>query len=194
MGDWNQQLVAPDLPRNDADFVAKKVHEWLLDSQIIAEPKTNCVLGSEDGLGYPPGQKVGAMLEAPTEQEVESMRAQLTNGFEICSEAKIYHLYQGFPEHFTYRCSNCDSILTDEFFGDCVAKLDDWIEDEQLGNVDCPDCGLSSLVSDWITDPPCLMFSNFGVTIWKWRTVSDEFIREMSKMTGSKIYLLESKV
>lgn len=62
MGDYFQNIVAPEVPCGQAEAEAHRMLTWLIADGIVSADKKDCVLGAE--FGYPPGPNYVTATEA----------------------------------------------------------------------------------------------------------------------------------
>src|SRR3954452_12047330 len=100
MGDWFQNLVAPDITAADAKAVGDRMLQWLVAEEIVCAATKDCVLGAD--AGHPPGPQYA---KATGKTDPHLLRLW-TNGLAVVSKRTVFHSGQG---GFELICSACKS-------------------------------------------------------------------------------------
>jgi hypothetical protein len=175
MGDWFQNLVAPDIAAAEAQAVGGRMLAWLVAEEIVSAETRDCVLG--DDAGHPPGLKY-AKATGETDPHLLSL---WTNGLAAITKRTVFHSGQG---GFQLVCSACQSMFEPpDRWGDAV---DEWFKQTGRGTLACPVCGVFQSIEQWQHDPPWA-FGELGFTFWNWPQITQAFVDAFEKRLGSRI-------
>jgi hypothetical protein len=181
MGDWFQNLVAPDIAATEATATSERMLAWLVAEQVVLAETTDCVLGDA---GYPPGPQC-VKATGKTDPHFLHLR---TNGLAVVSNRTVFHSGQG---RFELVCSACNSRLKPpDRWGDAVQE---WFEQSGSGDLACASCGVSQSVDHWRHDPPWA-FGELGFEFWNWPKLTETFRREFEERLGSRIVYVYGKL
>ena len=183
MGDWFQSIVAKESQVEHPEFLASKIHKWLVQEMVIEARSTSCVL-SETGLGYPPGQNYEKIVDKS--QYAHNPQEELVNGLEIITSRNVFFSGQGEIE---IRCPKCRMRCSDNW-GEAI---NNWFENIGKGLIVCHHCGNSQTIIEWDFVPPW-GFSNLGFTFWNWPKLDNSFINDLSQKLGLPIIFIAGKL
>jgi hypothetical protein len=85
VGDWFQSIVDPEAAEAEASALADRVLRWLVDEQIVASERIDCVLS--DRGGYAPGP---AYVKATGSPDAHVLQLR-TNGLGVVSTRTVFH-------------------------------------------------------------------------------------------------------
>ena len=182
MGDWFQVIVDRDATEPEAPRLGAAVHEWLAAEGIVSLEPADCVLGS--ALGYPPGPSYGRAVVDPD----DGLFTLAHNGLRIVTGRTVFDPGQGGFELVCASCSN-RSEVPDEW-GEAV---DEWCEARGRGLLACPRCGRSRPVTEWESDPPCVL-AYLGFKFWNWPPLKEELVEEIGKRLAHRVVLVSGKL
>ena len=182
MGDSFQTIVDPAATEAEAPALADRVLCWLINEQVVARDRTNCVLG--DG-GYGPGS---AYIKATESPDPHLLRSR-TNGLEVVSTHTVFH---NGGLGFDIVCLLCGGRFEPQqgVWGDAVSE---WYNRTGPGMLACPGCGASRAITEWRHDPP-IGFGNVGFTFWNWPTLQEQFVAAVGKQLGHRVFVVQGKL
>jgi hypothetical protein len=186
MGDWFQRIVDRDVALIEAEHLASKIREWLIEQEIIEPQLTYCGLDN-DGLGYPPGRKSSQVVVGSSDdsQELE------INGLQIIVGRTVFDCGQGGFDLICHQCrSRIDVNEISKVWGDAVTE---WYRETGQGLLKCPSCGYVEPVTEWQYDPS-FGFGNLGFEFWNWDTLTASFIEDLSKQLGHRTVYVSGKL
>lgn len=183
MGDWFQSIVDPEATEAEAPALADRVLRWLVDEQIVASERTDCVLSNRGG--YAPGPAYVKATGSP-DAHVLQLRA---NGLEVVSSHTVFH---NGGLGFEIVCAACGGRF-DPPQGLWADAVSEWYDRAGQGMLACPGCSVSRPISEWQHDPP-LGFGNLGLTFWNWSELIDEFVSAVGKRLGDRVLLVVGKL
>jgi hypothetical protein len=182
MGDWFQNLVAPNIAAPQAKAVGGRMLGWLVAEEIVSAETKDCVLGAD--LGHPPGPQYAKATGKPDPH----LLSLWTNGLAVISKRTVFHSGQG---GFELICSACKSKFEPpDRWGDAV---DEWFKQSGPGDLACPVGGVSRSVDEWQHDPPWA-FGELGFEFWNWPQFTQAFVDEFEKRLGSRIVHVYGKL
>lgn len=182
MADSFQSIVDPEATAAEAPALAGRVLRWLIDEHIVVGDRTDCILG--DG-GYAPGPAYVKATAAPDKYLLE-MR---TNRVEVVSTRTVFH---NGALGFEIVCSSCGGRFEPPSgcWGDAVGE---WYDGSGVGMLACSGCGAARAITDWQHDPP-FGFGHVGFTFWNWPRLTEEFVSQVGKQLGHRVFVVLGKL
>jgi hypothetical protein len=188
MGDHYQTIVDVESSLGEAEALAVKVVNFLVERRIVLPVKTDCVVG--DNLGYPPGPNARQTVESP-ELFLDTL---VTLGMEVITERRVH-----FSDDLAVRCPNCRFELVAWWASphelqphDWDIALRQWLQGDE-GLLTCPQCDQACSLTKWVYDPPWA-FGNLAFRFWNWTDLKEEFVKEIADLLGHKIAFVCGKL
>jgi hypothetical protein len=182
MGDGFQIVVDREVSEEDAPRLAERIRDWLISRRIIQPELTDCTLGEP---GHPPGEAHPSALADPSLAALHMLTHMLTNGVEITVGRSFF-----WTPYTDLTCRACGARC--EPYEEWVEAVGAWHEDD-AATFACPTCGHPERVTEWTGVSPC-GFGNLGLTFWNWPPLSEEFVREVTRMMGHRTRLVRGKI
>lgn len=186
VGDFFQRIGDIEVAPEEAEELGAAMVGWLVDTEVIAAGRTECVLGS--ALGHPPGPRYA---DAVTEPD-PSLAGLWSNGLEVVTGRTVFDGGQDELESAT--CPHCATTvrLVDDHW-----QLDDrvWEPFQRAisvwhsggaGLVGCPACAQAAGLNDWSWRPEW-GFGHLGFTFWNWPPLAPEFLAEFARRLGHRV-------
>jgi Zn ribbon nucleic-acid-binding protein len=181
MGDWFQTIADVEASLSEAEEIATRILDWLIELQVIERTPKHCVLGS--GQGYPP-RKYELVVDPPPPDP--DLRRLMWNGLEVSVGRQIFHNGQS---GVTITCPNCNAHAPDKW-SDAVTE---WYKNEGTALLECIECGNVQPVTDWVFTP-AWGFGNLGFTFWNWPPLKKSFLDEFVERIGHRTVFIEDKL
>jgi hypothetical protein len=183
MGDYFQTLADVDATLEEAEAIATRIRDWLVDSRIIEPEPQNCVLGMNN-TGYPPLNYEQVIDELPgSGYDLHQLK---NNGLEIELGRRVFHNGQS---GVTITCPKCGAPCGDKW----AEAISEWYENTGAGMLRCFQCGQERSITEWSFDPPW-GFGNLGFTFWNWPPLKESFIDEMKKRIAHRTVFIADKL
>jgi len=183
MGDYFQTLADIDASLEEAEFVAARIRNWLIELKIIEPEPRNCVLGI-NGVGYPPLNYEQVIDEPPG--SYYDIRQLAANGLEIEIGRKVFHNGQS---GVTITCPKCGARCGDKW----AEAISEWYENKGAGLLKCLQCETEHPVTDWNFNP-AWGFGNLGFTFWNWPPLKQSFIDELKRRIAHRTVFVADKL
>jgi hypothetical protein len=197
MSDTYQTIVDADATAEKAADLAAGVVETFQRRDIIAGERTDCVLGSADGTGYPPGPNYEDAIEPHVHSDVcrgqphLDIRQLWTNGLAVDVGRRVFYSMTG---EQALVCRSCGSrIALDRFPASLDEAINEWYAGAGPGQFSCSFCGAPVAVSAWTWDPPWA-FGYLGFTFWNWPPLKANFVRDVGTLLGHRTVLVCGKL
>lgn len=184
MGDSYRTIVDLDATEEEAERLAEKVRDWLVERGIIAPGPGDAEVDDER---YAAGPAFGQSLEKP----------ELAGKHEAWSHADGLEVKVGRTVFFAVgvelKCRACGKVVEpdDEAWGEAV---DAWYEGDDTVTLPCPECGHEEKLTEW-DGPYPWAFANLGFEFWNWPPLSERFVHEVQEQLGGhRVRLVCSKL
>jgi hypothetical protein len=197
MGDTYETIVDADATADEAAVLARRVVEDLIRRGIIVAERTDSVLGSDDGTGYPPGPNAEDAVEPHVHDDRcrdlphLDFRQLWTNGLGVRVGRRVFYSMTGEQALVCRHCGSC--IDLDTFPPALDEALNEWTAEMGTGQFACPRCKVSDPIAVWTWDPPWA-FSCLGFTFWNWPPLSTSFVRDVSALLGHRAVVVRGKL
>ncbi|MEW2492099.1 hypothetical protein AB0942_00835 [Streptomyces nodosus] len=180
MGDHFQTLVDLDATPVDAEVLAARGLELLVEEEMVRAERADCVLGAS--WGYPPGPR---WARAVGREDWEP-----SDGLKIETGRTVFHGGQGDAGYAV--CPHCAAqvdLYTDEW--DVIEgawepfdqAMGTW-HDTGRAAVVCPHCGRAGELAAWLWDNDHYAFGYLGFEFWDWPEFSPGFLERFAGMLG----------
>jgi len=183
MGDWFQRIIDRDVSLEEAESLAIKVRQYLIERAIISTELTDCALGI-DGMGYAPGSNYAQVVEEPN---LDLLKLQ-TNGLHIVVGRTVFDCGQG---GFDLICPYCQTQNLN--IRAWQAAVTEWYEARETGLLKCEGCDRHELVTEWHYEPT-IAFGNLGFEFWNWQPLTADFIAEIASQLNHRIVYISGKL
>ncbi|MDR3669025.1 MAG: hypothetical protein P4L35_19520 [Ignavibacteriaceae bacterium] len=175
-------LVPLKVNKSEVSSTAEKVIDWLLSQKIIKDPKTDCVLGSNDG--YPPGDNYNSILNS-YDHDLLGLR---TNGLDVIRTREVFH--NGGNGLDSICCPTCSTNIIGSDWG---ILIDEWYNETGKDTVTCLECKAVHSIIDYKFDPTWA-FGNVGFTFWNWPSFTNQFINDLEIITRKSMAIVYGRL
>jgi phage FluMu protein Com len=183
MGNWFQRVVDQDASLDEAQELAAKILEILIDQEIIEAKLKECGL-SGNRMGYPPGPNFEQIVDNP-DCGIHELKV---NGLQIIVERTVFEPGQGKLELICPQCKSRNSV--DRAWADAVTE---WYSNIGDGILRCPHCNYIRAVTEWYYEP-VIAFGNLGFEFWNWPPLSKSFLTYLSQQLAHRTVYVTGKL
>lgn len=188
MGDYFERVIDVEVSQEEAGPLAERVVDWLVGEGVVTrETDSSCVYSMYVDEGYVPGPRweravqdagwepgplaviVGRHAHVGGQGDVEPESAQ-------CPRCGALRVFIDYPNTFE---------PDEELWAPFGAAVKAW-EAAGAGDVDCPGCGESSAVTDWL-GPDYYALGSLTFEFCGWPPLSDDFVAELGRVLGHRI-------
>jgi len=196
MGDSFRTIVDPLASLDEAQAMAERVIQHLIERKIVKPERTDRTPG--DPGGYPPGENVAEALATwtPCSTGVPLSLEEIThdllrcgwNGVDAVVGRTVFHNFGAGLD--VVRCPVCLANQEGKNWGDAIGR---WFKGDDLASFRCPNCRESSPITEWKFDPPWA-FGNLGFKFWNWPPLKRSFIEQISGILGHRVIMIAGKI
>ena len=172
MGDFSQSIVDQHVRERDAEDVAIKLLDALIDRGVLIEPEDDDE--DEDAL-YLPGQ---AWMDACNSKDTEGVDPEELGEVDIAVGRNVYETIENGIDVVCPRCGQHVQEVTEGW----MDAVEGW-QAGQAATFVCPSCKKGSPIESW-DGPTPWGFGNVGITFLNWPLLREGFVAELARLTG----------
>jgi DNA-directed RNA polymerase subunit RPC12/RpoP len=177
VSDHSISIVDIEVSKRDAKAAAASIVTYLVDRQIVASRKTNCVL-SLKAKGYPPGDKYAAACVKP----FPSFLTLDSNGLEVCLGRDPFLAIENGLEVSCPKCRH-KILEPDDAW---MEATEEWYKGNDKASYACPKCRKPTLLPRW-DGPFPWGYGKLGLTFWNWPELKPKFVKDVAGVLGHEV-------
>lgn len=172
MSDTIQVIVDIDAPADEAERLAGTVRRWLIQEGIA------------DSTGHPGPN----WAFATTPGGDNGFRRLVTNDVKIQVGRQVFTAMENGIE---LQCSACRAVFEPE--SRWIDAVEQWFGGDDRIVFACPVCGGAERLNEW-RGPIQWGFGHLGIEFWNWPRLSDDFVRAVGEVLGSRVVVVDARV
>jgi hypothetical protein len=172
MSDTIQVIVDIDAPADEAERLAATIERWLLQEGIA------------DSSGHPGPNWAFATVQG----EDNGFRRLVTNDVKIQVGRQVF---TAMGNGIELQCSTCRAVFEPE--SRWAGAVEQWLAGDDRTAFACPVCGGAERLNEW-RGPFQWGFGHIGIEFWNWPRLSDDFVRAVGQVLGSRVIVVDARL